>query len=220
MIGSFFGARILTVIITGIIGALIAALIGAWINSVFTWRIKSKVDSIDLLYGKLWEIENLFRKYCLLQFKINNNCNSSIEAEEMTKQVTDIKDEVSKIQRMLYLFDSILNKRFNTEIIKFTNIIAEGLNDRYLSEQYVHVDHKPSSKEVTEKLKVATSFFNEILDHRKEIISFNYMLKELLYNKVAAIIFLVVALIGGTLYYVHQDSISPATNIIINLFKS
>ena len=37
-------------LVAAVLGAIVAVLAGAWINNVFTWEVKNRVEALDRIY--------------------------------------------------------------------------------------------------------------------------------------------------------------------------
>lgn len=73
-------------IVSSIMVALLAATFGAWINNVFTWKIKDKVDVLDVLSEKLLDVNYSLNKF-LEQIKLWNEKRQKYNANNMPFEI-------------------------------------------------------------------------------------------------------------------------------------
>ena len=151
-----------------LITAMFSALLGAWVNNIFTWKIKNKIEAADSLYNCLWKLDFFFHRYIKLSHE-NLNEIHNVELREL-------QYEINILIRTLHLHDAVLDDKFGLKIAQYTNIVIKVVNNKLLYTKYVIQNIK--SKE-SEEYESAREFFNEILSYRKELSSFCYMLKQL-----------------------------------------
>lgn len=175
-------------IIAAILGSLVAVFIGAWLNSVFTWKIKDKIKAIDKLYPYLWQLDLLYEDFIFNQVKMSRTPEGT-ERELLRRKSSSMQREFEVNVSKLYLYDGILDKKFNTNLVNYTGKIAYIFNTRDEFWKYYQdkvngqiISTEKYSESDVEQLTTLRKFFPEILDYRKELTSFEYMRKELFYS--------------------------------------
>ena len=63
-----------------LITALFRIIIGAWINNVFIWKIKNRIDALDDIYINVLEFNDSFLELCL------ENYNNPVISRESIKK--------------------------------------------------------------------------------------------------------------------------------------
>ncbi len=129
--------------------AIFGVLLGAWINNVFTWKIKNKIEYIDHFVKHLLQLNVKYEN------KESNNSNNDIgitEAEAI-------------------FANQLLNGEFTAKLQEYRRVIrCYSSNDFTPKEKN---DFSLTARSLLEDL------IKDVLTEREKITSFCYMLKEL-----------------------------------------
>lgn len=161
-------------IFAAITGSLVAVLLGAWINNVFTWKIKNRIDALDIVYLAILERNQYFLGLCL-ELKKNPQFQGSLHSDFNTH----FHEFNHKIMLNCFIIDGIKGGSLYQQIKQWHDILANVIN----SQQHEDFNLPPDSKgnKTTKKYKKRLcSLTDEVLYLRNNATSFRYMLKSLL----------------------------------------
>lgn len=140
--------------IESILVSLIGLFIGGWINNVFTWKIKDKIENLDMLTESLTKIQLFIIK--------SSNTNRSRE-DSLVENIVIFKKSVNILLEFTTI-NELAREIF--ELLKIYTKTVEENNESALSIVKTQLNN------LLDKLDQNT------LTTRKTITSFNYMMKQ------------------------------------------
>lgn len=155
---------------TAILTTFIGIFLGAYVNNIFTWKIKDKIEALDCLYKHLsiWNVL-LNQMIALNSINMDDIPKNDLEIEKNRIFVKERISWLEKYTASLGVIDSanaILNKRFFEQIEKYKQIF----NDLFLNR------NSPNSDDF-DQLKGG---FDDIVLYRQKLTSLCYLIKQLL----------------------------------------
>ena len=108
-------------ILLSIITTFIGLFIGMWINNVFTWKIKNKIEALDKLYENLLIMEGVY---------LNVLGKSSLEG----------------FRTQIHMADKLLDNRYDNQINDYVSFMEDEISSQEEEESIKH--HKVKKYEI------------------------------------------------------------------------
>lgn len=190
-------------IVAAVLGAIVAVLAGAWINNVFTWEVKNRVEALDRIYIDVLEYNQAFLDFCKKQLAKNRDrtieaiARNSSETKHLetasnnmvTTPYTD-KNLIEELNQQInpyihrgfrdtYIIDGRKSGSLYKKILDWSVFIANNASKYSAFVRPKGIPIGPTAQQYEELLNDVT---DTIFNQRKEITSFPYMLKQLFCN--------------------------------------
>lgn len=149
-------------------------LIGAFVTHLYAWNIKNKIEILDKMFKSTLAIHFWFYEF-LSQKSIDGSGANSTNNPKIRKIKAHYVQQMNKI---IAADQSILDEYFDKEIDEFKSHIEKMFSaDNYDACHF----NKSSDKDLF--LKIFGALTDKITKRRKELISFKYMLKQLVISR-------------------------------------
>lgn len=179
-------------IVAAIVGAILAVLAGAWINNVFIWKIKNRVNALDVAHSDVSEYNDAFLSFCWKHKESNGN----------TTEINTIREEFNRrsgpiIKRgyhNYFIIDEVKCGKIYKKVLLLSQEITthvnptrfDSLTQRWTKpspESFVIINDAEHDEIAKYYNKLLNDTLDAILEYRKEITSFCYMMKQICHIK-------------------------------------
>lgn len=150
--------------ILGLIGSGIGALFGAYLTNIFTWKIKNRIDALDIIYAETLNHYNLI---------VDTFTSNEIDKLNPYNPIRDIAQHYEK---------SLFLNCFIIDGEKYGELFNKLNNWRNLGYNILLEDRENESKVNLYENEFQISI-DLIFNTRKELTSFSYMLKQINFFK-------------------------------------
>lgn len=155
------------------ITSIAGILIGTWVAHTYTWNIKNKIKNLDKMLNSTLAVHYWFYEFIRL---LNNVTNRDLKDQKIERQ--RITGCYTQDLNQIKISDSIVDEYFDNEINELEEYIKIFINKK---------DDGANKFEGSADEKLYNKHFHALTDkitkRRKELISFKYMLKQLVMNR-------------------------------------
>lgn len=150
---------------------ILGVLAGAWINNVFTWKIKDKIDAWRSMYDDVHKFNHLFLAFC----KVENL--TLIEQNHAKKNdvFANLGKELQAIMDNIYWYTFIIDECQGGEMYKLTSDYYNNVATFVCEKDFESLKSMPNP----EYTKQFNDLHRIILSRRRKTTSFHYMLEQL-----------------------------------------
>lgn len=175
-----------------IVLAILGVVLGAWVNNIFTWKIKNRIDALDDTYKDALNLNTKFSDFIVDSNDHSNPNSGYVDSENMASIQPKIDIYINNLYLYCFIIDGEKAGEFYSNIVRpWVNFIADTINGSNFATA-VHVPEKFKkayiemlSKHATQTSDIALEYielFNivqeSIMSQRVKLTSFCYMLKE------------------------------------------